>query len=53
MREKIRQLKKDLVKTIDGLEDEQIYGVAEILNIALENVEEALNEYDEYVRDQE
>ena len=47
------KIKKDVQKMVDALEDAQIYGVAEIMNIALENVEEALDEYEEYEADQE
>jgi NADH:ubiquinone oxidoreductase subunit E len=51
MKAGIVKIKKDMQKMVDSLEDAQIYGVAEILNIALENVEEALNEYEEYEAD--
>lgn len=53
MKAGIVKIKKDIAKMVESLEDAQIYGVAEILNIALENVEEALDEYEEYVDDQE
>lgn len=48
MKAALVKIKKDIKKVTDELEDAQIYGVAEIMGIAYENVEEALDEYEQY-----
>ena len=53
MKDKIAQLRKEASKLAESLEDKQIYGVAELLNIVVENLDEAIEEYEEYEADQE
>jgi len=53
MKDKLRQLKKDAIRLAADFEDQQIYGVAEILDVVVENIEEACEEFEQYQADQE
>ena len=53
MKDRLKQLKKDTKKIIDLLEDAQIYGAQEFMECSLDNIESALEEYEEYEGEQE